>query len=44
MRKLHNKEINNVYSSPNSIRIIKSGRMRWAVRVSRFGEKYITKF
>jgi hypothetical protein len=29
-RKLHNKELHNLYSSPNVIRIIKSRRMRWA--------------
>jgi hypothetical protein len=30
-RKLHNEELNNLYSSPNIIRIIKSRRMRWTV-------------
>ena len=29
-RKLHNEELNYLYSSPNSIRVIKSRRMRWA--------------
>jgi hypothetical protein len=29
-RKLHNKELHNLYSSPSIIRIIKSRRMRWA--------------
>ena len=28
-RKLHNEELNNLYSSPNTVRAIKS-RMRWA--------------
>jgi hypothetical protein len=28
-RKLHNKELNDLYSSPNIIRVIKSIRMRW---------------
>jgi hypothetical protein len=29
-RKLHNEELNDLYSSPNIIRVIKSRRMRWA--------------
>ena len=29
-RRLHNEEINDLYSSPNVIRAIKSTRMRWA--------------
>jgi hypothetical protein len=28
-RRLHNEELNNLYSSPNIVRVIKSGRMRW---------------
>ena len=28
-RKLHNKELNDLCSSPNIIRVIKSRRMRW---------------
>jgi len=31
-RKLHNEELNNLYSSPNIVRVIKSRRMRWAGR------------
>jgi hypothetical protein len=38
-RKLHNKEIHYLYSSPNIIRIIKSRRMRWAGHVARLAEK-----
>jgi hypothetical protein len=38
-RKLHNKELHNLYSSPNIIRIIKSRRMRWAGHVAWMGEK-----
>jgi hypothetical protein len=38
-RKLHNKELHNLYSSPSIIRIIKSRRMRWAGHVVRMGEK-----
>jgi len=29
-RKLHNEELNDLYSSPNIVRVIKSRRMRWA--------------
>jgi hypothetical protein len=38
-RKLHNEELNDLYSSPNIIRIIKSRRMGWAGHVARMGEK-----
>jgi hypothetical protein len=38
-RKLHNEELRNLYFSPNIIRTIKSRRMRWAVHVTRRGEK-----
>jgi hypothetical protein len=38
-RKLHNKELHNLYSSPSIIRIIKSRRMRWAGQVARMREK-----
>jgi hypothetical protein len=37
-RKLHNEELHNLYSSPNIVRQIKSGRMRWAGHVARMGE------
>jgi hypothetical protein len=37
-RKLHNDEFNNLYSSPNIVRGIKSRRMRWAGHVARMGE------
>jgi hypothetical protein len=30
LRKLHNEELRDLYSSPSIIRIIKSRRMRWA--------------
>jgi len=38
-RKLHNEELNNLYSSPNIVRVIKSRRMRWAGHVARMGER-----
>jgi hypothetical protein len=34
-RKLYNKELHDLYSSPSIIRIIKSRRMRWAGHVAR---------
>ena len=36
-RKLHNGELNDLYSSPNIVRVIKSRRMRWAGHVARMG-------
>jgi hypothetical protein len=38
-RKLHNKELHDLYSSPSIIRIIKSRRMTWVGHVARMGEK-----
>jgi hypothetical protein len=38
-RRLDNEELNNLYSSQNIIRVIKSRRMRWAGHVARMGEK-----
>jgi hypothetical protein len=37
-RKVHNKELRDLYSSPSIIRIINSRRMRWADHVARMGE------
>jgi hypothetical protein len=37
-RKLHSGELNNLCSSPDIIRQIKSRRMRWAGHVERMGE------
>ena len=37
-RKLHNEELNDLYSSPNIVRLIKSRRMRWAGHVARMEE------
>jgi hypothetical protein len=38
-RKLHNEEVDDLYSSPSIIRIMKARRMRWAGHVARMGEK-----
>jgi len=38
-RRLLNKELNDLYSSPNIVRVIKSRRMRWAVHVARMREE-----
>ena len=38
-KKLHNEELNDLYSSPNIVRVIKSRRMRWAGHVARMGER-----
>jgi len=37
-RRLHNEELNDLYSSPNFVRVIKS-RMRWAGHMERMGEE-----
>jgi hypothetical protein len=38
-RKPHNEVLNDLYSSPNIFRMIKSRRMRWADHVARMGER-----
>ena len=38
-RKLHNEELNDLYCSPNVVRVIKLRRMRRAGRVVRMGER-----
>jgi hypothetical protein len=38
-RKLHKKDLRDLYSSPSIIRIINSRRMRWAGHVAQMGEK-----
>jgi len=38
-RRLHNEELNDLYSSPNIVRVIKSRRMGWARHVARMGEE-----
>ena len=37
-RKLHNEELNDLYSLPTIVRVVKSRRMRWAGHVARMGE------
>jgi len=37
-RKLHNDGLQNLFSSPSIVRVIKSRRMRWAGYVARMGE------
>jgi hypothetical protein len=38
-KRLHNKELYALYSSPNIIRVIKSRRLRWAGHVAHMGER-----
>jgi hypothetical protein len=38
-RKLYNEELNDLYSSPNIIRVIKLRRLRWAGHVAHMGER-----
>jgi len=40
-RRLHNEELNDLYSSPNIVWVIKSRRMRWAGHVARVGEETV---
>jgi hypothetical protein len=37
-RRLHKEELNDLYLSPNIVRVTKSRRMRWAGYVARMGE------
>jgi transcription termination factor 2 len=37
-RKLHNEKLNDLYSLPNIVRVVKSRRMRWAGHVARMEE------
>jgi len=38
-RRLHNEELNDLYCSPNIVRVIKSRRMGWDGHVARMGEE-----
>jgi len=38
-RRVHNEELNDLYSSPNIVRVIKSRRMKWDGHVARMGEE-----
>jgi len=38
-RRLHNEELNDLYCSPNIVRLLKSRRMRWVGHVARMGEE-----
>jgi hypothetical protein len=38
-RKLHNEELNDLYSSPNIVRVIKSRRIIWAENVACMGDE-----
>jgi hypothetical protein len=38
-RRLHNEKLNDLYSSPNIVRVIKSRMMRWAGHVARMGRR-----
>ena len=37
-RKLHNEELSDLCSLPNTVRVVKSRRMRWAGHVARMGQ------
>jgi transcription termination factor 2 len=38
---IHNEELNDLYSLPNIVRVVKSRRMRWAGHVARMGEERV---
>jgi hypothetical protein len=38
-RRMHNEELNDLYTSPNIARVVKSRRMRWAGHVARMSEE-----
>jgi hypothetical protein len=40
-RQLHNDKLHDLYFSPNTVRVIKSRRIRWAEHVARMGERRV---
>jgi hypothetical protein len=40
-RKLHNEELNDLFSSPNIVQVLKSRRMRWAGHLAHMGERIL---
>ena len=40
-RRSHNEELNDLYCSPNIVRVIKFRRMRWTGHVARMGEERV---
>ena len=40
-RELHNEELNDLYCSPNIVRVIRSGRVCWVGLVARIGERRV---
>jgi hypothetical protein len=42
--KLHNEELNDLYSSPHIVRVINSRRIRWVGHVARMGREVYTGF
>ena len=43
-RKLHNKELNDLYFSPNTVQVIKTRKMRWAGHVAPMKESCVQGF
>jgi hypothetical protein len=40
-RRLHNEELNDLYSSPSIVQVMKRRRMRWAGHVARMDEERV---
>jgi len=40
-RRLHKEKLNDLYSSPNNVRVIKSRKMRWVAHVAHMGEERV---
>ena len=41
LRRMHNEELNDLYTSPNIVWVIKSRRKGWAGHVARMGEERV---